>query len=228
VTAAGPQLLLVSGSLRAGSTNTAVLRTARAVVPDGVTAALYGSMGGLPHFNPDDDREGEPVHAAVAALRAQISAADALLLCTPEYAGALPGALKNLLEWTVGDAGTHRKAVAWINASGPAAPTGAADAHDSLRKVLGYVGADIVEAACARIPVIRDAIGSDGTIGDPAIRGRIEEALTTLVQHVSPIGSSRPGSPDDGQDDLRVEAPPLPARGDDQAADGREGGAAEA
>ncbi len=185
LTGAGVRLLLISGSLRAGSTNTAVLRTARTVAPDGVAAALYDGMGTLPHFNPDDDREAEPVYAAVAELRAQISAADALLLCTPEYAGALPGALKNLLEWTVGDAGNHDKPVAWVNASGPAAPTGAADAHDSLRRVLGYVGADIVEAACVRIPVTRHVVGPDGTIADPGIRGRIEETLTTLVRHVA-------------------------------------------
>jgi len=112
------QLLLISGSLRAGSTNTAVLETVGVIAPQGVATVLYGGMGGLPHFNPDDDREGDPVHGAVAELRAQVSAADALLICTPEYAGALPGALKNLLEWTVGDAGTYRKPVAWINVSG--------------------------------------------------------------------------------------------------------------
>lgn len=107
------QLLLVSGSLRDGSTNTAVLETARTLVPHRVTSVLYGGMAGLPHFNPDDDREGEAVHGAVAELRAQVATADALLICTPEYAGALPGALKNLLEWTVGDAGTYRKPMAW-------------------------------------------------------------------------------------------------------------------
>ena len=103
------QLLLISGSLRAGSTNTAVLETVGVIAPQGVATVLYGGMGGLPHFNPDDDREGDPVHGAVAELRAQVSAADALLICTPEYAGALPGALKNLLEWTVGDGCTYRK-----------------------------------------------------------------------------------------------------------------------
>src|SRR5206468_11669970 len=118
-------LLLISGSLRAGSTNTAVLRTASELAGERVGMTLYGGVAELPHFNPDDDREGEPVHAAVAELRAQVAAADALLICTPEYAGALPGALKNLLEWTVGDGGTYRKPIAWINASGPAAPTGA-------------------------------------------------------------------------------------------------------
>src|SRR5436305_14857355 len=109
-------LLLISGSLRDGSTNTAVLNTARMLAGDDVRTVLYGGMGELPHFNPDDDREGQPVHAAVAELRGQVAAADALLLCTPEYAGALPGALKNLLECTVGDGGTYRKPVAWINA----------------------------------------------------------------------------------------------------------------
>lgn len=178
------RFLLVSGSLRSGSTNTAVLRTAQGVAPDGLTATLYGGMDGLPHFNPDDDLEGETVHSAVAELRAQIDAADALLLCTPEYAGALPGALKNLMEWTVGDAGTHRKPMAWINASGPAAPTGGADAHESLRKVLGYVDADIVDAACVRTPVTRDAVGLDGLIADPEVCKQIALALTALVDHV--------------------------------------------
>jgi chromate reductase len=177
-------VLLISGSLREGSTNTAVLRTVSRIAVDGVTTTLYGGMADLPHFNPDDDREGQPVHAAVADLRAHVAASDAVLLCTPEYAGALPGALKNLLEWTVGDGGTYRKPIAWINASGPAAPTGGADAHDSLRKVLGYVHADVVEAACTRIPLTRDAVGSDGTITDPAAREKIAETVAALARHV--------------------------------------------
>jgi chromate reductase len=181
-------VLLISGSLRDGSTNTAVLRTAADVSGDGVETRLYGGMAGLPHFNPDDDREGQPVHAAVAELRAQIAAADALLICTPEYAGALPGALKNLLEWTVGDGGTYQKPIAWINASGPAAPTGGADAHDSLRKVLGYVHADIVEAACTRVALTRDAVGPDGTIGDPVAREKIAEAVAALARHAASGG----------------------------------------
>jgi NAD(P)H-dependent FMN reductase len=179
------RLLLISGSLRDGSTNTAVLRTASQIAGDEIEATLYGQMAKLPHFNPDDDREGEPVHPAVAELRAEITAADALLLCTPEYAGALPGALKNLLEWTVGDASTYRKPIAWINASGPAAPTGGADAHDSLRKVLGYVHADIVEAACINISLTRDVVGADGMIDHPEAREQIAQTLAVLARHVA-------------------------------------------
>ncbi len=106
------RIALISRSLRRGSTNGAVLQTARAVAPERVETVLSDGMAHLPHFNPDKDEEGGRVDAAVAELRAQIAAADALLICTPEYAGALPGALKNLLERTVGDAGTYRKPVA--------------------------------------------------------------------------------------------------------------------
>jgi NAD(P)H-dependent FMN reductase len=176
------RVLLISGSLRQGSTNTAVLRTAAELAGDEVETTLYRRMAELPHFNPDDDREGQPIHAAVAALRAEIAAAVALLLCTPEYAGALPGSLKNLFEWTVGDASTYRKPIAWINVSGPAAPTGGADAHDALRKVLGYVHADIVEEACIRLPLTRDAVGAEGTITDPVAREKIAEAVRILAR----------------------------------------------
>ncbi len=183
VSASAPvRILLVSGSSRAGSTNAAVLRTAAEVADGGVEAVVYTGIGALPLFNPDDDREGTPVDPRVADMRREVRAADALLICTPEYAGALPAAMKNLLEWTIGDAGTYRKPVAWINASGAAAPTGAADAHESLRKVLGYAGADIVEAACARVPVDR-ALVADGVVADDDVRGQIAAVIRTLADH---------------------------------------------
>jgi NAD(P)H-dependent FMN reductase len=153
----------------------------RELAPADVEMTIYQDTRLLPHFNPDDDREGGPVDAAVADLRAHISAADAIVISTPEYAGALPGALKNLLEWTVGDAGTYRKPIAWINVSGPGAPTGGADAHDSLRKVLRYVHADVIEPACTRVPLTRDVVGPRGTIADRAARAAITHMLSTLV-----------------------------------------------
>jgi NAD(P)H-dependent FMN reductase len=176
------RILLISGSLRAQSTNASALRTAAALAPDGVETVLYEGIASLPHFNPDDDAEGVTPHPAVAELRRAIAAADAILICTPEYAGALPGALKNLLEWTIGDGGTYGKPVAWINVSGPAAPTGGADAHDSLRKVLNYSGADIVQAACLRVPLERQMVGPDGVVTDEHARGEISRALEELAR----------------------------------------------
>ena len=188
------QILLVAGSSRAGSTNAAVLRTGAALAPRDVATETFERLGELPLFNPDDDLEGLAVDPRVAEMRAAVHRADALLICTPEYAGALPAALKNLLEWTIGDAGTYAKPVAWINASGPGAPSGAADAHASLRKVLGYAGAQIVEAACARIPVTRQQVGADGLIGDDGVRREIAEVMARLAQHVraNAVGAPRP------------------------------------
>jgi NAD(P)H-dependent FMN reductase len=80
---------------------------------------LYEGLANLPAFNPDDDRE--PLHPSVAELRQEIARADAVLFCTPEYAGALPGSFKNLLDWTVGGGEVYGKPAAWINvaARGP-------------------------------------------------------------------------------------------------------------
>lgn len=180
------KLLLISGSLRAGSTNSATLRTAAALAPEGIEAGIYDGMGRLPHFNPDDDpTDGVGLDPEVAALRAALADADALLLSTPEYAGALPGSFKNLLDWTVGGGQTYEMPVAWINVSGKAAPSGGADAHDSLRKVLGYTGSVIVEEACLRLPLARDEVGEDGLITPPDARAAIVGAMAALAAAVN-------------------------------------------
>jgi NAD(P)H-dependent FMN reductase len=78
----------------------------------------------------------------------------------------------------------YGKRVAWINASG--LPTGAADAHASLRKVLSYLSTEIVEDACVHIPVARQAVGEDGLIADRQLRARIAAVLTTLAGRSTP------------------------------------------
>ena len=172
------RLLLVSGSLRGGSTNSAVLRTVHGLLPFGVEGVVYGGLGTLPHFNPDNEGSSLPVQ--VADLRAAIHSATAVLFCTPEYAGGLPGSFKNLLDWTIGDdqpGSIYEKPVAWINAS----PRGARAAHEELRRVLGYAHASIVEEACCEVPISSSAIGGDGLIGDPEARERISRSLTALA-----------------------------------------------
>ena len=173
------RVLLVCGSLRAGSTNTALLRTAHAIAPPDISTRLSDDLAHLPHFNPDDDTDEPPL--AVVRLRAAIHEADALLFCVPEYAGALPGAFKNLLDWTIGDArpgSIYDKRVAWINAS----VRDATDAHASLRKVLGYAHACIVEEAIAHIPIPPAAVADDGLIHDERIRQEIRSSLTRLAR----------------------------------------------
>ncbi len=185
------QILLVSGSLRGGSANSALLRTAATLSLPGIATSLYDGMGDLPHFNPDDDALGSPLDPAVSDLRAQLGRSDAALFSTPEYAGALPGSFKNLLDWTVGGGETYAMPVAWINTAGPAAPAGGANAEESLRKVLGYTGSEIVAGACLRIPVPREAIGADDLLADPAILEPLAGALRTLAAAVEGGAAAR-------------------------------------
>ena len=175
----GCTVLLISGSLRAGSVNSAVLKTVQVLAVPPVVARVYERLGCLPHFNPDDDRE--PLPEAVADLRAQLDACDAVLFCTPEYAGALPGSFKNLLDWTVGG-GIYEKPVGWINASSG----GAKGTYEQLRTVLTYAGTEIIPAACADIPVPRSATDGDGLVADALLRQAMCKVLDALVTRVAP------------------------------------------
>ncbi|MCX5612690.1 MULTISPECIES: NADPH-dependent FMN reductase [unclassified Streptomyces] len=172
-----PLILLLSGSLRAGSSNEAVLSTARAVAPSHVRTVVYEGLAALPHFNPDDDTD--PLPAPVAELRAAIGEAAAVLICTPEYAGTLPGSFKNLLDWTVGGSEICDKPTAWVNTAAPGRGQGA---EATLRLVLGYTGAAIVESACASIPVSSQMVGMDGLITDPEVREQIGKVLVLLSE----------------------------------------------
>ncbi|SHH26238.1 NAD(P)H-dependent FMN reductase [Jatrophihabitans endophyticus] len=169
-------MLLVSGSTRAASTNTALVRTAKLCAPPGVATFRHG-LTALPHFNPEDDRD--PLPPSVVALRSGIAAAHAVLFCTPEYAGTLPGSMKNLLDWTVGGTELTDRPVAWVNVA--ADPRRGHGALDTLRTVLGYVQARVVEDACRHIPVSSDAVGPDGLVADPDVRAAITEVLAVLA-----------------------------------------------
>jgi chromate reductase, NAD(P)H dehydrogenase (quinone) len=173
-------ILAISGSLRPASTNSATANTLVSLGPAGVQVEVFDGMGALPHLNPDDDAH--PLPPTVAHLRSRLAWADAIVICTPEYAGGVPGSLKNLLDWAVGGGELYEKPVAWINIS---ASSGAAkDAHESLRIVLRYAGTVLVEEACVSVPVARDAVGADGLVADGETRRVISAALAALVAAV--------------------------------------------
>jgi chromate reductase, NAD(P)H dehydrogenase (quinone) len=140
------RLVGISGSLREGSYNAALLAAAAAIRPAGVEFEQWNGLAGLPAFDRDlDGRERIP---AVAALRRTLCAADAVLIATPEYNGSIPGPLKNALDWAsrpYPDNCLSGKPVAVVGAT--TGMFGAAWAQADLRRILTTIGAAILSPA---------------------------------------------------------------------------------
>lgn len=133
-------ILALSGSLRAASENTRLLRALACLAPAGVRVAVYPGLGELPLFNPDIEFPSPP---AVAALRDAIIAADVVVIASPEYAHGVSGVIKNALDWMVGNESFVGKPVALLNA----APR-ATHAFRALRETITMMSAKVVDAAC--------------------------------------------------------------------------------
>ncbi|MEA2240006.1 MAG: hypothetical protein QOC81_4730 [Thermoanaerobaculia bacterium] len=126
------KIIAICGSLRARSSNRALLQAALKLAPEGIEVTIYEGLAGLPHFNPDDDEEGATPPPAVAELRSLLAAADGILISSPEYAHGVPGSLKNALDWLVSDGALVDKPIALISAS----PVGGQFAQASLIETL--------------------------------------------------------------------------------------------
>ena len=140
------RILAISGSLRSGSHNTELLRLAAAAAPAGVEVELYDGLKEIPVYDADDDAEPRP--DAVTRLTDAIAAADAVLFATPEYNSSIPGALKNALDWVsrpLLESPLRNKPVAVIGSS--TGMFGGVWAQAELKKVLGAIGARVLEAA---------------------------------------------------------------------------------
>jgi len=162
------KVLAVSGSPRAGSYNTRLLRAAAAGAPDGVTVELWDGLGDLPIY--DEDLEAD-VPESVRRLRQAWGSADAILFATPEYNGSVPGGLKNAIDWASrpkGEAPLLNKTVAVVGAS--TGQFGALWAQQDLRRILGIAGARVVEG---ELPVARAHEGVDDSVLD-ALHAKLE------------------------------------------------------
>jgi chromate reductase len=171
------QILAISGSLRAASSNAAVLRAAALLAPPGVEVMVYSGLGELPHFNPDDDDTPGP---AVLQWRALLRAADGLLISSPEYAHGVPGALKNALDWVVGSGELEHKPLGLLNTS-----PRATHAHASLFETLRIMSARLVPAACIALPVSGRDLDAHGIVDDPELAASLCAALNALIAAIA-------------------------------------------
>jgi len=170
-------IVAISGSLRAASTNTALVRAAVALAPDGMNITLYDGMADLPHYSPELDGVDPP--APVQPWRALLQEADGALICTPEYAFGMPGSLKNALDWIVSSGELWRKPVVALSAS-PSA-LGGEKAHAALLLTLTALEAQIVEAGSLCIPFSRTKLDTSGAITDAPTAQTLRASLDALA-----------------------------------------------
>jgi NAD(P)H-dependent FMN reductase len=166
------KILALSGSLRAASINSALLRTAARLAPPGIVVTLGTVVAELPLFNPDLEAN---MPASVVRLRGQVAAADALLIASPEYAHGVTGSIKNTLDWLVSCEAFVNKPVAVLNASPRAHHADAA-----LRETLKTMSAVIVESASLTIPLLGANLTEADMAETPAVAHAIREALAAL------------------------------------------------
>jgi NAD(P)H-dependent FMN reductase len=145
------KVLVLLGSLRAGSINRQLAELAIETAPDGVSLELFDRLGELPFYNEDIDTA--EVAEPVKALRAAAADADAALVVTPEYNGSIPGVLKNAIDWLsrpFGNSALKDKPLAVVG--GAHGQYGGVWAHDETRKSFGIAGPRVVEELKLSLP----------------------------------------------------------------------------
>jgi chromate reductase len=176
-----------SGSLRRGSYNTALLRAAAALVPDGMVLETF-DLAPIPLYNEDIRTEyGFP--EAVAAFRERIAAADALLIVTPEYNHSMPGVLKNALDWASRppDRPLNEKPAAIMGAS--TSVGGTTRAHEHLRQVLAFLNVHPLNKPEVLVARAQEKFDAEGHLADETTRQTVAQLLENLLIWTRTVGN---------------------------------------
>ena len=166
------RVLAISGSLRAASINSALLRATARLAPRGIEVRVYPEIRALPLFNPDLEAK---VPFEVSSLREAVAAADALIFASPEYAHGVTGVIKNTLDWLVSLEPFAYKPVAIFSAS-PRSQY----ADPALRETLQTMSASIVNEACFSSQLVGAKMSEDDMVLSPSISAGIRAALGAL------------------------------------------------
>jgi len=160
------------------SYNRGLIRAAIDLAPPGTTIIAW-DLGDIPLFNADVEALGDP--APVAAFKAAIARADALVIATPEYNHCVPGVLKNAIDWASRPARRSvltNKPVAILGASTGRGGTARAQAH--LRDGLAYTNGLVLPLPEVLVDLAAEKFDADGNLYDEATRGEVRDLLVSL------------------------------------------------
>jgi chromate reductase len=172
------KILAISGSLRAGSHNTAVLVAAKRLAPTGMTIELFDGIGKLPFFNSDLETEHLPDN--VAAFRKLIGEADGVLISSPEYARGVSGVMKNALDWLVGSDEFPGKPVALINTS-----PRATHALAALTLTLETMSACVIQNASITLSLLGTVNDAESIAANPDLAEPLRDVLAQFAQAIA-------------------------------------------
>jgi NAD(P)H-dependent FMN reductase len=173
-------VLVLVGSLRAGSTNAQLADAAIAHLPAGVDGTVFAHLADLPHYSEDLD-SADHLPQVARDLREAVSDADALLLVTPEYNGSMSSAVKNAVDWVSrprGAAAVVGKPAAVIAAAG--SPRAAQWAREDGVKVLRVAGADVIEDTVGVGSAFQAFV--DGRLSDQALDADLRDLMGRLAR----------------------------------------------
>jgi chromate reductase len=180
------RILGISGSVRRDSHNSALLRAAAKELPPGAELVTFDRLKEVPVYDNDEEHLSS---AAVDELRAEIAAADVVLIATPEYNHSIPGGLKNALDWVSRPIETNPlrgKPAAVIGAS--TGLFGAVWAQAEMRKVLEAIGARVVDAELP-VSLADEAFAPDGSLADTELAAQLGGILAELADRAVPASA---------------------------------------
>ncbi len=181
------RILGIAGSLRRGSYNRGLLRAAIELAPPDVVIETF-DIGALPLHNEDLREGGDP--PPVAALKAAIARADAVLFVTPEHNRSVPGVLKNAIDWAsrpVESSPLTNKPIGMIGASD--GPWGTTRAQMHLRQILTGTNSLAMVRPEVYVELAPKYADTDGNLMDEKVRDRVRRyliALAAWARRVSP------------------------------------------
>jgi chromate reductase len=183
------RILGISGSLRKASYNSALMRAAQRLMPEGAEL-IEGSIAGIPLYNGDDEAA-TGIPPAVQALKDRIAAADGLLLFTPEYNNSIPGVFKNAIDWT----SRPPKDIGPLFGGRPVAVLGASPSgfgtilsQNAWLSVLRTLGTRPWQEGQLMVSRAGDVFDDQGRLTDDRMRERLKEFLAGFVAFVVKAG----------------------------------------
>ena len=187
-------VLVLVGSLRAGSTNRQLADAAIAHLPSGVEGTVFARLAEVPHYSEDLDHDDDDLPEVARDLREAVADADALLLVTPEYNGSMSSAVKNAVDWASRppEQPFDGKPIGILGASPGVLGSSRAQYH--LRQCFVYLNGQVMNRPEVMIGQANSKFDAEGNLTDQGTADFLKGLLASFADHIRYHQRARSGS----------------------------------